>query len=82
MSDELDPKFSAILHDVLTKVSPKSLDRTFKASDKLQELGLDSVSLAEVVVMLEDELKVSLDLKQIEEIETFGQLQDLMQQSI
>jgi acyl carrier protein len=81
MTDQLDPKFSAVLRDVISKVSPKDLELSFKANDSIKELGLDSVSLAEVVVMLEDEFKVSLELKQIEEIETFGQLQELLQPS-
>lgn len=81
MTDQLDPKFAAVLRDVINKVSPKDLELSFTANDSIKELGLDSVSLAEVVVMLEDEFKVSLELKQIEEIETFGQLQELLQPS-
>jgi acyl carrier protein len=80
MSDELDPKFAAVLRDVLTKVTPKGVG-DFRASDSIRELGLDSVSLTEVIVMLEDECRVSLDIRQIEEIETFGQLQELLQRA-
>lgn len=80
MTEELDPKFEATLRDLLTKVSAKEV-ADFRASDSLRDLGLDSVSLAELIVMLEDECKVSLDQREIESVETFGQLQELLQRS-
>ena len=64
----------------MTKISSRDVGE-FRASQSLAELGLDSVSLAEVIMMLEDEFNVSLDQREIEQIESFGDLQDLMQRA-
>lgn len=80
MQDSLDPEFASVLKDIMTKISSRDVG-DFRASQSLSELGLDSVSLAEVIVMLEDEFNVSLDQREIEQIESFGQLQELLQRA-
>jgi len=80
MQDALDPEFASVLKDIMTKISSRDVGE-FRASQSLSELGLDSVSLAEVIVMLEDEFNVSLDQREIEQIESFGQLQELLQRA-
>mgnify|MGYP001222946606 CR=1 FL=1 len=80
MNDALEPEFASVLRDIMTKISSRDVGE-FRSSQSLSELGLDSVSLAEVIVMLEDEFDVSLDQREIEQIETFGDLQDLLQRA-
>ena len=80
MNDALEPEFASVLRDITTKLSDRDVGE-FTSSQSLSELGLDSVSLAEVIVMLEDEFNVSLDQREIEQIESFGDLQDLMQRA-
>lgn len=80
MNDALDPEFATVLRDIMTKISSRDVGE-FRASQSLTELGLDSVSLAEVIVMLEDEFNVSLDQREIEQIDSFGQLHELVQRA-
>jgi len=80
MNDALDPEFASVMRDITTKLSDRDVGE-FTSSQSLSELGLDSVSLAEVIVMLEDEFDVSLDQREIEQIESFGDLQDLMRRA-
>lgn len=80
MNDTLDPEFARVLRDIMTKISARDVGE-FRANQSLSELGLDSVSLAEVIVMLEDQYNVSLDQREIEQIESFGQLQELLQRA-
>jgi len=80
MNDALEPEFASVLRDITTKLSDRDVGE-FTSSQSLSELGLDSVSLAEVIVMLEDKFDVSLDQREIEQIESFGDLQDLMQRA-
>jgi acyl carrier protein len=77
MSEALDPEFARVLRDVLSKVSPREMGE-FLPHHSLDGLGLDSVSRAEVVVMLEDEWDVVLQPHEIGGLETFGQLQELV----
>lgn len=78
MNTALDPEFARVLREIMLKISSHEIEE-FRADQPLSDLGLDSVSLAEVVVMLEDEWNVSLDPTEIAEIQNFGQLQELMQ---
>lgn len=77
MNDALEPEFASVLREIMTTISSRDVGE-FRSSQSLSELGLDSVSLAEVIVMLEDKYDVSLDQREIERIESFGDLQELM----
>lgn len=81
MNDALEPEFASVMRDIVTKISSRDDVGEFRSSQSLAELGLDSVSLAEVIVMLEDEFNVSLDQREVEQIESFGDLQDLLQRA-
>ena len=81
MNDALEPEFASVMRDIVSKISSRDDVGEFRSSQSLAELGLDSVSLAEVIVMLEDEFNVSLDQLEIEQIESFGELQDLLQRA-
>jgi len=81
MNDALEPEFASVMRDIVSKISSRDDVGEFRSSQSLAELGLDSVSLAEVIVMLEDEFNVSLDQREIEQIESFGELQDLLQRA-
>lgn len=80
MSQELDPEFAAVLREVMSKVSARDVGE-FSANQPLSDLGLDSVSLAEVVVMLEDHWNLSLDPREIESLNDFGQLQEVVRRA-
>ncbi len=81
MNDALEPEFASVIRDIVSKISLRDDVGEFRSSQSLAELGLDSVSLAEVIVMLEDEFNVSLDPQEIERIENFGELQELLQRA-
>ena len=81
MNDALEPEFASVMRDIVSKISLRDDIGEFRSSQSLAELGLDSVSLAEVIVMLEDEFNVSLDQREIEQIESFGELQELLQRA-
>lgn len=44
----------------------------------IADLGLDSVSMAEMLVLLEDELDLSLEQSDVEKVKTFGDLEELV----
>ncbi len=81
MNDALEPEFASVMRDIVSKISLRDDVGEFRSSQSLTELGLDSVSLAEVIVMLEDEFNVNLDPQEIEQIESFGELQELLQRA-
>ncbi len=78
MSQEaLDPQFLEAVRAALEKVrcdQPGLLTR----SRPIRDLGLDSISLVEMVIHLEEALDITLDQDQIEGLRTFGDLQELV----
>lgn len=78
MSIALDPEFAQALREIMQELSAREVEEC-RADQALTDLGLDSMSVAEVVVMLEERWNVVLELEEVEQIETFGQLQQLVQ---
>lgn len=73
----LDPQFIEAVQKALAQVTTRDVG-PITADRPLLDLGLDSVSLAELILVMEDELGVSIDLSAIETLKTFGDLQDLV----
>ena len=73
----LDPEFVAHCQQALAQVSTKDVG-PITADRPLADLGLDSISMAELVIQLEDMLNVTLDQKEVEGLQTFGELEELI----
>lgn len=77
-SEALEPAFVQSVQEALKEVSPQDLGPI--TSDRpIAELGLDSVSFAELLVVLEDKLNLTIDDSQLKDVKTFGDLQALVQ---
>lgn len=73
----LDPQFVDAVQKALGQVTTRDVG-PITADRPLLDLGLDSVSLAELILVMEDELGVAIDLGAMETLKTFGDLQDLV----
>ncbi|MEW6279688.1 MAG: acyl carrier protein [Candidatus Eremiobacterota bacterium] len=76
----LNPEFEKHVAAALKEVSTKDLGPV-TADRPLSELGLDSVSVAELMIVLEDKFDVSLEQGDLEQLKTFGDLQDLIERA-
>lgn len=59
---------------VLAEMDPARERPTLSSETRLADLGLDSLDLVSVVITLESELARDIGDRELEEIETFGQL--------
>lgn len=73
----LDPRFVEAVEKALAQVTTREVG-PITADRELADLGLDSVSMAELILVMEDELGVSVDLVEAEGLKTFGDLQELV----
>lgn len=73
----LDPRFVEAVQKALAQVTTREVG-PITADRPLLDLGLDSVSMAELILVMEDELGVAIDLTAMESLKTFGDLQDLV----
>jgi len=74
----LDPEIAKKLEKGLYEVSGREVGE-ITAERRIDELGLDSVSFAELIILLEDELDVVVENEELVELETFGDLGELIQ---
>ncbi|GMU52540.1 MAG: hypothetical protein AMXMBFR33_16860 [Candidatus Xenobia bacterium] len=78
MSEEpLDPQFLEALRDALKHVALPEVG-TLTRSQAIRDLGMDSITLVEMVIILEENLGVTLEHSDIDNLRTIGDLQDLM----
>ena len=77
---------SAILHGVLQHYMEPDLRTHFRApadSLRLQEdLGLDSLTLMEIVIRLEDVLQISIRDDELRKLRTVGEVQRLIERTV
>lgn len=73
----LNPEFLESLQQAISQVSTRDVG-PITADRPIRDLGLDSLSIAELLVVLEDRLDVTLEQSEIERVRTFGDLQDLV----
>jgi acyl carrier protein len=73
----LEPHFVERVQYALSQVS--NLDVGPVTSERpLKDLGLDSVTMAELLIVLEESMEISLEQTDIEQLRTFGDLQDVV----
>ncbi len=77
MIQPLDAETARIFENALRQVSVKDLGPV-TAERELADLGLDSVSVAELVIVLEDSFNLSLEPADVEKLKTFGDLAELI----
>ena len=73
----LDPEIAREIREGLLEVSSRDVGE-ITAERRIDELGLDSVSLAELVFLLEEKLDVIIEMEEMAEVETFADLSDLI----
>jgi acyl carrier protein len=78
-SRTLRPEFVQAVEQAFAQISQRELG-PLTAERPLAELGLDSVSLVELVLNLEDQLDLHIPQERLEELRTFGDLQDLVEE--
>ena len=69
----LDPETASLIEKGLRELTSRDIG-TITADRRIDELGLDSVSTGELVIVLEDELDLVLDDEDLVGMETFGDL--------
>ena len=50
------------------------------ADQRIDELGIDSVSLSELIVLLEEDYTIDIDSEELFSLETFGELEALLKE--
>jgi len=76
-SATLSPEFIELVNSALTEVTVKDVG-PITADRPLRDLGLDSMALAELILLVEERLNVSLDRSHMQGIQTFGDLEALL----
>lgn len=74
---ELDPEFKKHLEEALEEVATGDVG-PITAERELGELGLDSISIAEMILILEDKVDVDIEQEELEQLRTFADLEDLV----
>jgi len=80
MSTPLNAEFMEVLVDALEKVSTQKLP-PLEPSTTLRATGLDSVALAEALVMLEDAWDINLEFNDLAKAKTIAELQEMVLQA-
>ncbi|HXE71626.1 MAG TPA: acyl carrier protein [Candidatus Nitrosotenuis sp.] len=76
-ADVLAPDFLQAVQESLAQVTVEDVG-PITAERALADLGLDSVSQMELILVMEDRLNVSIDAQDLESLTTFGDLQSLV----
>ncbi|NDD31602.1 MAG: acyl carrier protein [Proteobacteria bacterium] len=78
LTEPLDPEFERTVTTALRQVANRDVP-TVTADGLIADLGLDSVSVAELFVVLEETLDIVIDPDEIMQARTFRDLQDIVQ---
>lgn len=73
----LDPVLAEKLKTALTRLGMETPDK-ITAEQRIDDLGIDSVALSELVVLLEEDYEIDIDSEELFSVETFGELEDLL----
>lgn len=73
----LDPEFEQSVRESIRQVSPREIG-PITADGAIADLGLDSVSVAELFIVLENTLDVTIEDDDLVRLKTFGDLQVLV----
>ncbi|MCA9775541.1 MAG: acyl carrier protein [Candidatus Eremiobacteraeota bacterium] len=74
----LDPETAQLIEKGLRELTSRDVG-PITSDRRIDELGLDSVSTGELIIVLEDELDLFLDDQELVGLETFGDLGALIQ---
>jgi acyl carrier protein len=74
----LDPVLAEKLKTALNRLDMETPDR-ITADLRIDDIGIDSVALSELVVLLEEDYHIDIDSEELFSIETFGELEALLQ---
>lgn len=74
----LDPKFRKHVEEALAEVATTEIGE-ITAQTELAELGLDSISWGEMIIILEEKIDVTIEPEEMEQLKTFGDLQELVE---
>lgn len=73
----LDPVLAEKLKTALTRLDMETPDK-ITAEQRIDDLGIDSVALSELVVLLEEDYEIDIDSEELFSVETFGELEALL----
>lgn len=73
----LSPEFVELVQNALAEVTVVEVG-PITADRKLRDIGLDSMALAELILLMEERLDVSLERSHLNGIDTFGDLEALL----
>lgn len=69
-----------MVEDAVRQVTVKDLG-PITADRQLNDLGLDSISTAELIIALEDSFDLNLDQTEVEKLKDFGELAQLVERA-
>lgn len=75
----MQPDVTAVIVEILAVEMNVTAEDVRAARSLRNDLGMDSISAANVLFNLEEELDVELDLEQVESIDSIGEIQALVQ---
>jgi acyl carrier protein len=78
--DVLTSEMRALFRDAILEVSGKAVDDV-RSEQPIAELGLDSVTVMEMVGSLEDKLQVHFSDDELTRVNTFGDLAKLVERA-
>lgn len=78
MGRQLTPEFLELVRKNLGEVTVEDVG-PITADRELKDLGLDSMSMAELILLIEEQLGLSLERSHMEGVKTFGDLEDLLE---
>lgn len=73
----LDPVLAEKLKTALNRLNLETPDK-ITADQRIDDLGIDSVALSELVVLLEEDYDIDIDSEELFSVETFGELEALL----
>ena len=73
----LDPVLAEKLKTALTRLDMETPDK-ITAEQRIDDLGIYSVALSELVVLLEEDYEIDIDSEELFSVETFGELEALL----
>lgn len=77
LENMLNPQLASKIREALLRLDYKVDEIT--ADQRFDDLGIDSVSLSELLALLEDDYDIDVDSEELFSIETFGELSRLLE---
>ena len=74
----LSPEFVELVQSALAEVTVVDVG-PITADRRLRDIGLDSMALAELILLMEEHLDISLERSHLNGIQTFGDLESLLE---